>query len=279
MKPRLTFLKFFYRPHFASVCLLGLGLTFFISLGNWQLGRARVKEALYASFVESNSTTGVSLATALAKWPAQSYVRTEISGKFIENRTVLLDSQTANGRIGVQVFQAFQSDEGGAVLVALGFMPIAPDRSSFPNPAVPSGHQRLKGLLSAPPASGIKLAEISATPSTYTWLVTRIEPQAFRQYFGVALAEAVLLLDAPLTPTNVSKSNTSEYKGADTTLAGASTAVDVLKLPRVWRPNTFPPERHRGYAATWFGFALTSIIIFLLLHRIPKLKKSKRPNE
>ena len=270
MKPRPTFLKFFFRPHYTSLCLLAFGLVFFISLGNWQLGRARFKEALYTSFVQSNNTSGVSLATALAKWPEQSYVRTEISGKFIPEKTVLLDSQTANGRIGVQVFQAFQSDEGAAVLVALGFMPIPPDRSSFPNPHTPSGQQTLKGLLSAPPASGIKLAEIGAAPATSSWLVTRIEAQTFSAYFGVSLPQPVLLLDVATAPEN------SARVGA---LARVNAAVDVLKLPRVWRPNTFPPERHRGYAATWFGFALTSVIIFLVLHRNRKPNRFESSNE
>ena len=270
MKPSPTLFNFFYRPHFASVCLLALGLVFFISLGNWQLGRARVKEALYASFVKSTHSTGVSLGHALAKWPEQSYVRAQIFGTFIPDKTVLLDSQTVNGRIGVQVFQAFQSNDGGAVLVALGFMPIPPDRSSFPKPATPSGLQRLNGLLSAPPASGIKLAEIGAPPRASSWLVTRIEPQSFSRYFGVSLVKPVFLLDAVVATQDTAREQTS---------ASAGTAVDVLKLPRVWRPNTFPPERHRGYAATWFGFALTSIIIFLLLHRIPTPKKANRPDE
>ena len=258
MKPRPTLLKFFYRPHFASICLLAFGLTFFISLGNWQLERARFKDVRYASFVESAQAKGMSLSQALAQWPAQNYVRTEISGQFIPDKTVLLDSQTANGRIGVQVFQAFQSD-GGAVLVALGFMPIPPDRSSFPNPDVPLGPQYLKGLLAAPPSSGIKLAEIGAAPKTPTWLVTRIDPPALSPYFGVPLAKAVLLLDAAPEPNT----------------AGIAAPVDVLKLPRTWHPNTFPAERHRGYAATWFGFAFTSVIIFLLLHRkrTPKLSE------
>ncbi len=270
MKPRPTFLKFFFRPHYASVCLLALGLAFFISLGNWQLGRARFKEALYASFVQSNNTSGVSLAAALAKWPEQSYVRTEISGKFIPGKTVLLDSQTAKGRIGVQVFQAFQSDDGMAVLVALGFMPIPPDRSSFPSPNTPRGQQVLKGLLAAPPASGIKLAEIGAAPDTSSWLVTRIEPPTFSTYFGTPLPTPVLLLDAATALEN------SAPEGA---LAGVNATIDVLQLPRAWRPNTFPPERHRGYAATWFGFALTAVIIFLLLHRDRKPKHLESANE
>ena len=100
--------------------------------------------------------------------------------------------------------------------------------------------------------------------------MTRVEPQSFSRYFGVSLVKPVFLLDAVVATQDTAREQTS---------ASAGTAVDVLKLPRVWRPNTFPPERHRGYAATWFGFALTSIIIFLLLHRIPTPKKANRPDE
>jgi surfeit locus 1 family protein len=33
---------------------------------------------------------------------------------------------------------------------------------------------------------------------------------------------------------------------------------------REWRPKTFPPERHLGYAVTWFALAATVLIVFLL---------------
>jgi surfeit locus 1 family protein len=116
---------------------------------------------------------------------------------------------------------------------------------------VPSGVLTLRGLLAAPPSSGIKLAELGTPPNTETWLVTRIEPTNLAPYFGTPLPAAVLLLDPAAKDLPVDTGN-------------------VLTLPRAWHPNTFPPERHRGYAATWFGFALTSVIIFFLLHRKPR---------
>ncbi len=262
----------FTRPRLISIVLLAIGLTFFIALGNWQVSRARFKEALYTSFTASTHAPGVPLAQALSRWPRQSYVRAAITGQFIAQKTVLLDSQTANGQIGVQVFQAFQTADG-AVLIGLGFMPIPPDRSSFPSPPVPSGVLQLQGLLSAPPSSGIKLAELGAAPNTATWLVTRIQPETFSGYFGVSLPKAVLLLD-PVAPTQVPQ-NTAPADSAPANASQPNTAVNVLTLPRVWRPNTFGPERHRGYAATWYGFALTAVIIFLLLHvkRTPQSKE------
>jgi surfeit locus 1 family protein len=238
------------RPSLFSLALLVFGLAFFITLGNWQLGRARYKEALFASFEQGASANTHTLAQALQRWPQQSFVATEMRGEFIADKTVLLDSQSLEGQVGVQVYQAFRSGSD-TVLVALGFMPVPRDRSVFPTPAVPKGVITLKGLIAAPPSSGLKLAEIGAPPSTATWLVTRIEPTNLAPYFGTHLADAVLLLDPVKAKTPADTHN-------------------VLNLARHWLPSTFAPERHRGYAATWFGFAITAVIIFLLLHRKPR---------
>jgi surfeit locus 1 family protein len=238
------------RPSLFSLLLLVFGLAFFITLGNWQLGRARYKDALFASFEQGAHGATHRLAQALRLWPAQNYIATEMRGEFIPNKTVLLDSQSLDGQVGVQVYQAFRSGSD-TVLVALGFMPVPRDRSVFPTPAVPKGVLTLKGLLAAPPSSGLKLAEIGAPPSTVTWLVTRIEPTNLAPYFGTRLANAVLLLDPVKSGAPIDAGN-------------------VLNLARHWLPNTFAPERHRGYAATWFGFAMTAVIIFLLLHRKPR---------
>ena len=104
-----------------------------------------------------------------------------------------------------------------------------------------------------PPASGLKLGALGEPPASATWLLTRIETPALRPYFGATLAAPVLLLD----PASDAQKRSATPAGNDA----------VLNLPRHWHPNTFPPERHIGYALTWFGFALTALIIFYLLHR------------
>jgi cytochrome oxidase assembly protein ShyY1 len=106
------------RPTFFSLALLCLGLAFFLMLGNWQLARARYKEALYASFVAGSKAPAHSLAQALQRWPTQSFVATEMRGEFIAKKTVLLDSQSLNGQIGVQVYQAFRSGVSRAWIFA-----------------------------------------------------------------------------------------------------------------------------------------------------------------
>ena len=235
------------KPSATALLLLAFGLAFFLTLGFWQLGRAEFKRTLYANFMAGSGAQPAALPQALALWQPNRYEPVQLRGRFIPGKTVLLDSQTQDGQVGVQVFQGFQS-EGKNVLVALGFIAIARDRSQFPTPAVPEGEQLLRGLLANPPASGLKLGELGEPPASSTWLLSRIEIPALNRYFGVPLAAPVLLLD----PVRSTQSPSTE---------------SVLTLPRSWHPNTFPPERHMGYAVTWFGFALTALIIFFLLHR------------
>ena len=35
---------------------------------------------------------------------------------------------------------------------------------------------------------------------------------------------------------------------------------------REWRPDVFPPERHRAYAVTWFTLAAVVVIVFVTMH-------------
>ena len=239
------------KPSATALLLLALGLAFFLTLGFWQLGRADFKRTLYANFLLGSGAHPASLTQALEKWRPNRYEPVQMRGQFIAGKTVLLDSQTQDGQVGVQVFQGFHSD-GKNVLVALGFIAIPRDRSQFPTPSVPAGELTLRGLLANPPASGLKLGELGQPPATATWLLSRIEIPALNPYFSVSLVAPVLLLDPDVNAPSIRQP-----------------ADSVLQLQRGWHPNTFPPERHVGYAVTWFGFALTALIIFYLLHREP----------
>ena len=35
---------------------------------------------------------------------------------------------------------------------------------------------------------------------------------------------------------------------------------------REWRPDVFPPERHRAYAFTWFTLAAVVVVVFVGMH-------------
>jgi surfeit locus 1 family protein len=229
------------------VGLTALGIAFFCTLGSWQLRRASYKDQLFADFASSSAQSETSLDAALRKIADTRYVRVSIRGEFLPSPAILLDSQRHASQIGVGVYSLFvPSDDTRRMLIARGFVPIAPDRSRFPAPDVPSGELVLTGLLAAPPSSGIKLSENDSTAlDADRWLATRIDPLRLAERFKQPIVPYVLLLDAD---------HSAGFAGRD------------------WKPASFGPDKHRGYALTWFGLALTVFIVFLLLHwrRAPK---------
>jgi surfeit locus 1 family protein len=234
--------------------LLAVGLTFFLNLGFWQLRRAEFKTQMMQSFANASAQEYSDLDAALSALRAQraqglpTYVSVRVRGEFVPNKSLLWDSQRMDGKIGVQVYQAFRT-RSHTLLVGLGFSAIDPNRLQFPEPPTAAGPLELRGILSQPPSAGLKLGE-EAQAGAKTWLVHGVDPATQGDFFAASLLPYVLLLD-PQTPLH----NTRAVPAA-------------LQLPRRWNPGLYlTPEKHRGYALTWFGFAVTTLVLFFVLNR------------
>jgi cytochrome oxidase assembly protein ShyY1 len=112
-----------------------------------------------------------------------------------------------------------------------GSVPVAP--------AVPAGETTLSGLYAPFPGSGLRLGG-NALPGQAKWpkLTLFLDAGAIAADLGTAVAPRVLLLDPE--PTS--------------------------GLVRVWKPQVFPPERHIGYAFTWFCFAAVAVAMLVVKH-------------
>ncbi len=245
----------FTRPRLIIVLLTVLGIGFFMRLGFWQLSRAEEKTQLLADFDAGTQQSNQPLSRALGQMANTRFARTAMRGRFLLLPSILLDNQRESGQIGVSVFSAFQpyAEPGEnplasppALLIARGFIAINPNRSAFPNPSVPSGDVYLTGILARPPSSGIRLGDdvLTEVPGK-SLLTTRIEPEKIARALRQPLIQYVLQLDAGSPHGFIQH----------------------------FKPSTFGPEKHRGYALTWFGLALTVLIVFLLLH----FQKRARP--
>lgn len=216
------------------------------ALGFWQLARGRAKQAMLtqAQAVLSERRARPLSAAVDAK-RIRDYDWAAGRGGFAARAPLLLDNQLRNGRAGVRVYRMFHPDEGGELLVDLGWLPLAGDRA-LPSASSLSDPYRgrrvqLRGLLAPPPSTGLVLgAAMSESPAG--WLMTRIDLDAIERAVGtpgLALAPRVLKLDPSLP-------------------LGYARDLDVL-------PNTLPPERHLGYAVQWFALALAALVTALIL--------------
>ncbi|HEY7873421.1 MAG TPA: SURF1 family protein [Rudaea sp.] len=224
--------------------LTAFGVAAFCALGMWQLDRAVQKRQLFAAFANAAAAPVVDFAQARgAAGDAQIYPHLRVAGHFVPDRGYWLDEQFNGNRIGVHAIGVFAIDgQPDLLLVDRGW--VAWDH--MPNttpvaPAPPPGEIALTGLYAPFPAGGLRVGG-DALPGQVQWpkLTLFLDAKAIAADLGVAVQPRILLLDAE--PGDA--------------------------FARIWKPQVFPPERHIGYAFTWFCFVVVAIAIFIVTHWI-----------
>jgi len=223
-----------------AVLLTLFGVAAFVTLGTWQLDRAAQKERLFAAFAGAGSQTPVALDEARRTRDSQRYPLVSVRGRYDPKHAYVLDDQTHDGKVGSVAYAIFEPADGSAPLLAdRGF--VARDaRGQRPTiPPAPEGEQQILALYAPPPGSGLRLGG-NALPRQSTWPKSSIylDVGEIAADAGRSLDPKVLLL-AP-------------EQGSG--------------FIREWRPDVFPPERHRGYAFTWFTLAAVVVIVFVTMH-------------
>lgn len=214
----------------------------FVRAGLWQSGRAVEKEAhLAAASAVLAERRPVPLGDAAAAMPAW----VSVAGAFEDRPALRLDNQRRGARVGVQVYRAFRSDDGARLWVDLGWRELPPDRRVPDEPPPPAGPLRLQGLLVPPPSAGLALgAAVSPLPDG-GGLALRLEPAVLRGALD-GEAPALRVLDAAVLRLDPAAP------------FGHERDLDLLA-------NTLSPDKHRGYALQWFGFAAGLLLLSLYL--------------
>jgi surfeit locus 1 family protein len=229
-----------FAPRAASVALAGLGLALFVSLGYWQLGRAREKQALFDSFMAGSQDTVD--ATGLGFDELARYQHVRLRGSYDATRQILLDNMpSVAGRPGYRVLTPLARADGrGWVLVDRGWVPLGATREDLPDVTVGVREREVSGILDVLPIPGLRVGP-AASPGAGGWPRVLLFPTEadVESALGVNVESRIVLLDA-----------------------GAPDGFE-----RKWRPSLgFGPERHLGYAIQWFAFALVTVVLFVSLN-------------
>lgn len=232
-----------HAPGVPAVALALAGVALFLALGSWQLRRAHEKEALFAAFDRGFAEAPVTLQQARGAVDPGHYPHVAAHGFYAQPpRQYELENQVREGRVGVMAFALFEPSGGGPpLLVNRGFLPYANGASRRPHlPDVPQGEVTLSALYAPPPGIGLRLGGNRLAQQAFPKQVIYLDPAEIEADLGSALDPRVLLL----LPGN----------------------ADGTAFVREWRPEVFPPERHYGYALTWFTFAAVVVATFAILH-------------
>jgi surfeit locus 1 family protein len=222
-----------FAPSVAATAITLLLLIVLLGLGRWQLARMHEKEALFARF----EAAGASIRD-LALLPvdeAPLFQRVGTIGAYDTAHQFLLDNLTHEGRVGYQVLTPLVIDAGRTVMVNRGWLPAPPTREELPVIDVPTHERSVTGRLNDLPSAGIAL-DAPPVPSDTPWPRVVSYP---------TMAQLEVTLGRPLHP-RVLQLDPDQPDG----------------FVREWKPSTFPPERHFGYAVTWFTLAATLLVLY-----------------
>lgn len=226
------------RQRLAFTLLMALLLAIFLWLAFWQLERAEFKQSILDAMAKA---TTLPLSQVIADSPRFTLVSG--SGHYDSKRSFLLDNQVEAGVVGVHLYTPFQLPSGQWLMVNRGWLPMALDRKSLPNFTTPTALVEISGRLNLPPETGVQLGEGEKATAANEWpkLVTYLKLNQLEAQLGTTLLPLLVQLD---------ENSTSGYG------------------ERRLRPLNFGPEKHKGYAITWFSFAIVAIILYLIIIRM-----------
>jgi surfeit locus 1 family protein len=214
---------------FIGLGVLVIGLL--VGLGVWQVQRLQWKTALIER-VEAGLTAPPSTAPGPDLWggltfDTAEYRRVEVRGQYLPSDDTLVKAVTSRGS-GFWVMSPFETDDGWRLFINRGFVPD--DRTSAADRPKPEGEQTVTGLLRLTQPAGAFLRDNDPTANRWFSRDT------------VAMAEAIGLRE--VAPYFI-----------DADASGDGLPIGGLTVVSF-------PNKHFGYALTWFGLA--AVFAYLL---------------
>jgi len=217
------------------------GVALAARLGLWQLDRADQKIAMQTS-LESRSREPALDGPSLARSPlaavAQHHRRVSLRGRWLADRTVLLDNRQMDGKVGFFVVTPLALATGsGVVLVQRGWAPRNfTSRAELPTLTTPEGSVAVDGIVAPAPSRLFEFADAASGP-----IRQNLDIASFARDTGLDLLPlSVQQVDAP-----------------------GSSADGLL---RHWPAPAADVQKHYGYAFQWFALA-AGIAFLYVWHR------------
>jgi surfeit locus 1 family protein len=229
--------------------LTAAAVALFVTAGNWQHDRMRVKEALRAQFDAQSAAQPTPLpdAPASGDWSAFRYRRVVASGRFDSERQIFIDNRVHAGRVGYEVVVPLVLDDGRRVLVDRGWVAQGPSRASLPRVPPPRDRVDVRGRINIPARGYLQLA--GANSQGPLW--QHLDPARFAEVTGVAVLPIVVEQTEPAAPGD--------------------------ELVRDRPAPDFGVDQHRIYMAQWYSFAALALALWIFLTLRGSRRREERP--
>ena len=241
--------RFALRPRWLLSHALVIALVVVMAgLGLWQLGRLDDRRDRNALIEQRSEAPPVPLDEVIAiDDPAAAegvrFRRVEITGTYDEGSDVLVRNRTFDGQPGSWLLAALRLDDGSAVIVSRGWVPVTGEQDPTAEALAPAGEVRVEGVVQATQERG-RFGSTDPAEGTLQ-RVARVDVER--------LAAQV---DGPTYPVWVQ---------------ATAERPDPGDLPVPVEPPELDEGPHFSYAMQWFTFMTIAVIGYpLVLRRVAR---------
>jgi surfeit locus 1 family protein len=242
---------------FVAACIIT-----FILCGFWQLRRLHDRRASNAVIAAREQDSPVDIATVLPlhatddQVDQQQYRMITVTGTYDVADQVLIKGETNDNSPGFWVVTPLVRDDGTAVAVTRGWIPMEFGDSDKASPDLypaPSGTVTVHGFIEpTQTATGI---EVTDPPDGHLAQLSRVDVARLQKQASVPLYPVWVALVTQQPPQ----------------------AGGAVSMPEVIPPPVLDDGPHLNYAGQWFIFATLTIIVYpLLLRRTARNKERDR---
>jgi surfeit locus 1 family protein len=245
----ITGKRYCFTIHGWLIVLTACGLWILLSLSHWQYERYLVKqhwqqELDHAKQQPAQPWNGLENEIKPQTWQ---FKRVRIPGHYLEDRSLLLDNQTQQGRVGYHVLTPFLPDHAQQViLVDRGWIPAPVSRQQWPRLPAVIPQTEMLGFIKFADKKPFLLAKPIAEGSGWPKRIPAMDMPFIAELLGQPLQPFIVLLD------------NSQENG----------------FLRNWSVTGVSPARHLGYAIQWLVMAIVLCVIFIALN-LRKVQEAK----
>jgi surfeit locus 1 family protein len=232
------------RKRASGYILFFVTLGTLLGLGTWQVYRGLDKSAI-SRMAHSSAPDVYPLNQAPSQWQDLNYRQVALSGRWLRQKSFLLDNRFYQGRSGVEVLDPFElAGDSTVILVNRGWVENHTGGTHLiTGTATGAGADVLISGQLYLPQKGFTLGPTISGSIKWPLRFLYYEFNALSDALGVTLSPVVVVLN---------QDNPDSFE-------------------QIWQPANMPPERHFAYAVQWWGLALTLIIFGLIWRRKPRI--------
>lgn len=228
-----------FRPRLLPTLAVLLLVPLFFSLGQWQWNKAAAKDERQSQLDQRSAQMPIQLPGTPLDAESLRFRSVAVRGIWEPQYQILIDNRVHQERAGYHVITPLRIEGSEMrVLVNRGWIPAEAVHTQIPSVNTPAGLIDLSGIALVPGNRFFSLAAEAESPQWQTvW-----QNLDFPRYIGK--------LPFPLQPVVIQMSADSEGGG----------------FVRDWPRPDERIEQHLGYALQWWGFAASTVLIWLFVN-------------